>query len=57
MTARILNWRQAYEAGVLSCGGKGYHLAKLQRYGFPVPDGRASPMTGDLPWPCQCIHR
>jgi hypothetical protein len=26
MTALILNWRQAYEAGVLSCGGKGYHL-------------------------------
>ena len=39
MTALILNWRQAYEAGVLTCGGKGYHLAKLHRYGFPVPDG------------------
>jgi len=39
MTALILNWRQAFEAGVLSCGGKGYHLAKLQHYGFPVPDG------------------
>ncbi len=39
MTALILNWRQAYEAGVLTCGGKGYHLAKLQRYGFPVPPG------------------
>jgi pyruvate,water dikinase len=39
MTALILNWRRAYEAGVLSCGGKGYHLAKLHGYGFPVPDG------------------
>ena len=39
MTALILNWQQAFEAGVLSCGGKGYHLAKLQRYGFPVPPG------------------
>jgi phosphoenolpyruvate synthase/pyruvate phosphate dikinase len=39
MTALILNWRQAYEAGVLTCGSKGYHLAKLHRYGFPVPDG------------------
>ena len=39
MTALILNWQQAYEAGVLTCGGKGYHLAKLHRYGFPVPDG------------------
>ena len=39
MTALILNWRRAYEAGVLSCGGKGYRLAKLHGYGFPVPDG------------------
>ena len=39
MTALILNWQQAFEAGVLTCGGKGYHLAKLQRYGFPVPPG------------------
>jgi pyruvate,water dikinase len=23
----------------LTCGGKGYHLAKLYRCGFPVPDG------------------
>jgi hypothetical protein len=28
MTALILNWRQACEADVLACGGKGYHLAK-----------------------------
>ncbi|MGH8064021.1 MAG: PEP/pyruvate-binding domain-containing protein [Candidatus Entotheonellia bacterium] len=34
-----MNWPQAYEAGLRACGGKGYHLAKLQRYGFPVPDG------------------
>ena len=39
MPALILNWRQAYDAGVLTCGGKGYHLAKLHRYGFPVPSG------------------
>jgi hypothetical protein len=35
MTALILNWPQACEAGALACGGKGYHLAKLHRYGFP----------------------
>jgi hypothetical protein len=29
MTALILNWFQACEAGVLACGGKGYRLAKL----------------------------
>jgi rifampicin phosphotransferase len=39
MVALILDWCQAYEAGVLACGGEGYHLAKLHRYGFPVPDG------------------
>jgi rifampicin phosphotransferase len=39
MTPLILNWQQAFAAGVTSCGGKGYHLAKLQRYGFPIPDG------------------
>jgi hypothetical protein len=39
MAALTLDWCQAYEAGMLACGGKGYHLAKLHRYGFPVPDG------------------
>jgi rifampicin phosphotransferase len=39
MTPLILTWHQTVEAGLLTCGGKGYHLAKLYRYGFPVPDG------------------
>jgi phosphohistidine swiveling domain-containing protein len=39
MTRFILNWSQAFEAGLPACGGKGYHLARLRRYGFPVPDG------------------
>jgi phosphoenolpyruvate synthase/pyruvate phosphate dikinase len=39
MTARILNWRQTCETGALACGGKGYDLAKLHCYGFPVPNG------------------
>ena len=39
MTALMLNWRQACEAGVLACGGKGYHLAKLHGSGSPVPNG------------------
>ena len=46
MTTLILNWQQAYEAGVLTCGGKGYHLAKLHRYGFPVPDGETEETKG-----------
>jgi phosphoenolpyruvate synthase/pyruvate phosphate dikinase len=39
MTPLILNWHQACEAALLTSGGKGYHLAQLHRYGFPVPDG------------------
>jgi phosphohistidine swiveling domain-containing protein len=39
MTPLILNWQQAFEAGLLTCGGKGYHLAQLHRYGFLVPNG------------------
>jgi phosphohistidine swiveling domain-containing protein len=39
MIPHILNWQQAFDAGLLACGGKGYHLAQLRRYGFPVPDG------------------
>jgi hypothetical protein len=39
MTPLILNWREAFEAGVTACRGKGYHLAKLQRYGLPAPTG------------------
>jgi hypothetical protein len=39
MTPLILNWPQAFAAGLLTCGGKGYRLATLHRYGFPVPIG------------------
>jgi rifampicin phosphotransferase len=39
MTSLILHWQEAFEAGLLTCGGKGYHLAQLHRYGFPVPYG------------------
>jgi pyruvate,water dikinase len=39
MTSLILTWQEAFEAGRLTCGGKGYHLARLHRYGFLVPHG------------------
>jgi pyruvate,water dikinase len=38
-----LNWREAYQAGVAVCGGKGYNLARLARYGFRVPRGGVLP--------------
>lgn len=39
MTPLILDWHQAFQAGLLTCGGKGYYLARLLRYSFPVPNG------------------
>jgi pyruvate,water dikinase len=38
-----LNWQEAYEAGAEVCGGKGYNLARLARYGFRVPRGFVLP--------------
>ena len=35
----FLNWQEAYQAGASICGGKGYNLARLARYGFRVPRG------------------
>ncbi len=35
----FLDWQQAYQAGPALCGGKGYNLARLARYGFRVPRG------------------
>src|SRR5262245_35607657 len=35
----VLTWSQAAEAGPATCGGKGWNLGRLHRYGFPVPAG------------------
>jgi pyruvate,water dikinase len=44
----FLSWREAYEAGVSVCGGKGYNLARLARYGFLVPRGGVLPAGAPL---------
>jgi pyruvate,water dikinase len=44
----FLNWQEAYEAGVAVCGGKGYNLARLARYGFRVPRGGVLPAGAAL---------
>ena len=44
----FLNWREAYEAGAAVCGGKGYNLARLARYGFRVPRGGVLPVGAPL---------
>jgi pyruvate,water dikinase len=35
----ILNWDEAATAGPSRCGGKGWNLGRLHRYGFLVPAG------------------
>ncbi len=38
-TEWLLDWPQAAEAGAAVCGGKGWNLGRLHRYGFAVPAG------------------
>ncbi|UCF31910.1 MAG: pyruvate, phosphate dikinase [bacterium] len=35
----LLDWKDAFEAGSGAVGGKGWNLARLDRYGFRVPRG------------------
>src|SRR5262245_45999207 len=42
-SATALRWEEAYEAGAETCGGKGYHLGWLNRYGFRIPSGGVVP--------------
>jgi len=42
----FLTWQQAHEAGATQCGGKGWNLARLHRFGFNVPNGGV--LTGDV---------
>src|ERR1035441_1829320 len=44
----FLSWPEAYEAGPSVCGGKGYNLARLARYGFRVPRGGVLPAGAPL---------
>ncbi|HTX74897.1 MAG TPA: PEP/pyruvate-binding domain-containing protein [Terracidiphilus sp.] len=44
----FLNWAEAYDAGPSVCGGKGYNLARLARYGFRVPRGGVLPAGASI---------
>ena len=44
----LLSWAEAFEAGPSVCGGKGYNLARLARYGFRVPQGGVLPTGAPL---------
>lgn len=39
MSGWVLDWEEAAKAGAPVCGGKGWNLGRLHRYGFPVPRG------------------
>ena len=39
----VLSWDEAFAAGPDVCGGKGYNLGRLHRYGFRVPRGGVVP--------------
>lgn len=45
---KFLTWEEACGAGPAVCGGKGYNLARLHRYGFPVPRGGVLPVDAPL---------
>jgi len=45
---QFLSWQQAYEAGPGICGGKGYNLARLSRYGFRIPRGGVLPIDAPI---------
>jgi rifampicin phosphotransferase len=45
---QFLGWQQAYEAGPEICGGKGYNLARLSRYGFRIPRGGVLPVNAPI---------
>ncbi|HKF48277.1 MAG TPA: PEP/pyruvate-binding domain-containing protein [Terracidiphilus sp.] len=44
----LLSWADAFEAGPSICGGKGYNLARLARYGFRVPRGGVLPVGASI---------
>lgn len=39
MTAPVLDWAAAAQAGPRSAGGKGWQLGRMAQFGVPVPDG------------------
>lgn len=43
MSNVILTWEETFQAGPARCGGKGFNLARLHRYGFAVPRGGVLP--------------
>jgi pyruvate,water dikinase len=48
------NWESIHQAGPHSVGGKGWQLARLIRYGLPVPDALVVPAEVEQQWLTGC---
>ena len=35
----FISWDQAFKSGAIQVGGKGWNLARLDRFGFKIPPG------------------
>jgi pyruvate,water dikinase len=46
----LADWDAIHQAGPASAGGKGWQLAKLARYGLPVPDALVIPAEFEREW-------
>lgn len=49
----LLSWPEAFAAGTNRVGGKAWNLARLDRYGFPVPHGGVLPVDA---WQAFAAH-
>lgn len=50
----LTNWNEILEAGSARSGGKGWHLARLARYGLPVPEILVIPVEEEQEWLAGC---
>lgn len=50
MNALLQNWSAVLDAGAQLAGGKGWNLARLDRYGLPVPAGAVLTIEAERAW-------
>lgn len=50
----LTNWGEILEAGPARSGGKGWNLARLARYGLPVPEILVIPVEEERAWLAGC---
>ncbi|WP_284209323.1 PEP/pyruvate-binding domain-containing protein, partial [Chitiniphilus shinanonensis] len=50
MSPLLPDWPAILAAGAAEAGGKAWTLARLARYGLPVPDGMVLPVAAYRAW-------